>query len=702
MNSVALVVFGLTAFALAYRFYSRFLADRVFGLDDERTTPAHAKQDNVDFVPTDRHVLFGHHFTSIAGAAPILGPAIAVIWGWVPALLWIVFGTILIGALHDFSALFVSTRNGGTTIADLTGKIVGKRARVLFLLLVFFLAWIVIAVFAVVIGSLFTNYPETVLPVNFEILVACAIGFVIYKLKAKLLGPSLVALVLLYVMVWVGAEYTKGFRLPVLFQPPAAARSGKLLSQENAPTRLIQGTQLAVALDGAEPVELTLPAAEGGPAVAAALQAAVRAQTPPAGADPSAWSGFACSWDPEAKRYTCVSGSQSEDSAVRFLPQAGTPRAPPLGLTSEGALAKPAVGAYKTGRVKTWVLLLLGYSFLASVLPVWLLLQPRDYINSHQLFVGLGAMYLGVLIYHPPLVAPAINTSPGPDTPFWFPFLFITIACGAISGFHGLVASGTTSKQVDRESDARMIGYGATLGEGTLALMALLACAAGFASSEEWHHHYASWGAAGGLGAKLGAFVKGGASFLHNGLGMPVAFAKAVIAVIVISFAATTLDTATRIQRFVFEELADTHQALHPLKNRYFAAAIAAFTPLLLVFGSNDAGPYWKALWPIFGACNQMLGCLVLLVVTFYLLRKQSRFWFVAGVPCLFLAGMTSFAMIQNLRAYLSGGKHLLAGLSLLLLVLSLWILLEGILTLRGLKAGPAAGEATLAAEELQ
>ncbi|MBL4849213.1 MAG: hypothetical protein JKY65_27115 [Planctomycetes bacterium] len=311
VNSVALAVFGLVCFALAYRFYSRHLAERVFGLDDSRLTPAHEKEDGVDYVPTDREVLFGHHFTSIAGAAPILGPAIAVIWGWVPALLWVVFGTIFIGAAHDFGCLFLSTRHGGTTIADLTGRIVGPRARLLFLLLVFFLAWIVIAVFAVVIGRLFVSYPETVLPINFEVVVACVIGWLIYKRKSKLLVPSLIAVALLYGMVWVGSTYTRDFKLPLVSEP--VNRHGQLTSGPGAST-LPSGLVLKVGLDGDAPRPLTLPAAATGVEAAAAIQAAVRALPAIGETPPGAYAEFSATFADGL--YVLRSGSEREQSAV--------------------------------------------------------------------------------------------------------------------------------------------------------------------------------------------------------------------------------------------------------------------------------------------------------------------------------------------------------------------------------------------------
>ncbi|PCI34603.1 MAG: carbon starvation protein A, partial [Elusimicrobia bacterium] len=496
------------------------------------------KADGVDFVASPRHVLFGHHFTSVAGAAPIVGPAIAVIWGWLPAVLWVVFGTIFIGAVHDYGCLVVSAKNDGRSIGDLTAPILSKRARLLFLAIVLFLAWIVLAVFAYVIADLFTRYPATVLPINFEIIIAPIIGWLAYKKKVDLLIPSLVALVLLVGMIWLGTKYP--IVMPDLFGIPAL----------------------------------------------------------------NIWIGF-----------------------------------------------------------------LLVYAFTASVLPVWSLLQPRDLINSHKLFLGLGLMYFGLLVVHPPMTAPALNLNV-PDGPAWFPFLFITIACGAVSGFHGLVSSGTTSKQLDKLSDARPIGYGAMLGEGSLALMSVLACTAGFKSLSAWQVHYQSWANAKGLGAKIGAFVEGGSRFMTEGIGLPEEFAQAAIAVIVISFAATTLDTATRIQRYIISELGDAYR-FPALRNRFVASGLAASSPLLLVYGGN-----WKALWPMFGATNQMLAGLCLIVLSVYLALKKKPYGFVLA-PMLFLTTMTSVSMAISLVGFLRTGQVLLAGLSLLLLGLSAAMLWE-------------------------
>ena len=549
MNAALLAVFSLFCFFLSYLFYSRFLAKKIYEIDSDIVTPAHEFEDGIDYVPTNKYVLFGHHFTSVAGAAPIIGPAIAVIWGWLPAVLWVVFGTIFIGAVHDFGCLVLSAKNKGHSIGDLTGNIIGKRARALFFTIIFFLTWIVIAVFAYVIATLFSQFPTAVLPVNIQIIIAVTIGLVIYRTKYGILIPSIIALFVLYGFTYLGT-------------------------------------------------------------------------------------------------YTPV-----------HLP------------------------AFIGGQTESWIVLLLVYAFIASVLPVWLLLQPRDFINSHQLFVGLGIMYLGLFIVHPPMVAPALNLEVEGGLP-WFPFLFITIACGAISGFHGLVGSGTTSKQLNNIKDARMIGFGSMLGEGSLGLMSVIASTAGFATLAAWKSHYSSWSTAGSMDAKIGAFVNGGAYFLKEGLMLPDGFGTTLIAVIVISFAATTLDTSTRIQRYITSELGEIYN-VKILTNRFVAAAIAAFTPLILIFGGE--GLSWKRLWPVFGATNQMLAGLSLLVLTVYLYRKGRNILFTL-IPLIFLIFMTSTAMVLSLKEFIKSRNWILTILSVLLLSFSAWITLEAINVVRNLK----------------
>lgn len=533
MNAALVCLGAMVLFALGYRFYSRFLSQNVFALSADEPMPSETLRDDMDFVPTDTHILVGHHYASIAGAAPIIGPAIAVIWGWVPALIWIVFGTIFMGAVHDFSTLVMSTRHQGKSMGAISAKVLGERSRSLFLVSIFALVLLVCAVFARAISALFVAQPATVIPINFEIVVALAIGYVCYKKGMKLLWPSVVALVALYAMVFVGLQF------PITFGTLAVA------TQQNI-----------------------------------------------------------------------------------------------------------------------WIILLFAYAFVASTLPVWMLLQPRDLINSHQLFVGLGFLLLSIFIAAPPMVAPAIQLGGVEGSPPVFPFLFITIACGAISGFHGLVSSGTSSKQLKSAIDARPVGYGAMLGEGLLAVIATVAVSAGLA---DWAGHYHNFQAAASGGVKH--FVAGAAQLL-SGIGIPVDVAAVLVAILVISFAATTLDTAVRIQRYILQELGEIYK-VPALQQPYVAAFVAVLLPLVLCFAGQE-----KALWPLFGASNQLLAGLSLLVVTLWL-KSEGKPWVYTGVPMVLILSLSALSLVMNLNTYLQEGKYLLLSTGLLLLVIFVWIVLE-------------------------
>ncbi|MFQ5702197.1 MAG: carbon starvation protein A, partial [Acidobacteriota bacterium] len=327
--------------------------------------------------------------------------------------------------------------------------------------------------------------------------------------------------------------------------------------------------------------------------------------------------------------------------------------------------------------VSTWVWILMIYSFIASVLPVWLLLQPRDYLNSHQLLTGLTLMILGVLVLHPTIKAPAINAHPAGAPPL-LPFLFITIACGAISGFHGLVSSGTTSKQIACATDARPIGYGGMLGEGVLGMIAVLATTAGFATTSEWFTHYASWGAASGLSPKLGAFVTGGGSFIAA-LGVPAATAQTFVAVMVIAFAATSLDTGARIQRLIITELADAYR-IKPLTNRYVAGTVAVGSAFVLAL-TQAGGKGGLVLWPLFGTTNQLVAGVTLLVVSVWL-RRAARPVVYTLVPMLIVVVATCIAMIGEIHGHVADGSWLLATSGGIILVLDIWVLAEGAVAL--------------------
>jgi carbon starvation protein len=558
----AFVVAGVVGvlFFLGYKYYSSYLATKVYGLDPAFVTPAHEFQDGNDFVPTNKHVLFGHHFTSVAGAAPIVGPAIAVYWGWGPALAWIVLGTIFAAGVHDFGALVVSVRHKAKSIGTLAGTVINARARMLFLVIIFFLLTLVNAVFAVVIGNLFVGNPGAVIPILVEIPLAMAIGQYIYRTKSSALIPSIVGVILLYALILVG-------------------------------------NQFPISLDG----------------------------------------------------------------------------------------VAEALGVEQTRNV--WVVLLFAYTWVASRIPVWVLLQPRDYINSHQLFIALGVIGLGIVVGMNTIVAPVVRDVPE-GSPNFFPFLFITIACGAISGFHSLVASGTTSKQLDKETDARYVGYMAAVGEGSLATGAVLATTAGLAATAgvaatraDWEALYPDFGTA--SGGAVGNFVNGVAVFANN-IGIPLDLATIFAAVVVISFAATTMDTGVRLQRYVVQEIGEiTH--IKPLaRNLSLATTIAVLLPLgmALLPGGGDRGYTFGVLWQLFGTTNQLTAGLALSVIAVWVTRSGRNPTAVL-VPLVFLLVMTSWALIVNLINFVKAGEWVLAPLDAIIFVLALWLMAEAGMALR-------------------
>jgi carbon starvation protein len=532
----------LIAYWAGYRWWGRYLARTVFRLDPARRTPAHEKLDSVDYVPTRPAVLFGHHFASIAGLSPMLGPAIAVIWGWLPALLWVVLGTLFIGAVHDFSALVLSMRAGGMSVGKVAEGVIGPRARTLFHIVIFFLVSLAMGVFVHVVALLFTAefYPQAVTPTFGLMLIAVVVGTLVYKYRAPLAPLTALAFV--------------GALLLVVF-------------------------------------------VDRGP-------------------------------DLEADR---------------------------------------------------WKWLLLGYAFLASVLPVWLLLQPRDYVNSLLLYLGLGASYAGFFLLRPDFAAPAVQAHPASAPPL-FPFVFIIIACGAVSGFHGLVSSGTTAKQIAREDHALRIGYGGMIGESLLGLLAVLACTAGFSSRLDWQTHYSDWGAAADLGDRIGAFISGTARFIGR-LGIPEEFAASFVALVVVSFALTSLDSATRLLRFNLGEIGEA-KGLGILRNRVAGSAGACLAIGFFAFYRIDGRAAGLALWQLFGTTNQVLGGLTLLAVTIWLIRRGRNF-LVTLVPMIALLATTLIAMVQKIMDFSSAGQWLLVALGSILVVITLWLVGEAWVSVR-------------------
>ncbi|MET3696595.1 carbon starvation protein CstA [Bacillus oleivorans] len=565
MQGIFLAIFGGIIFFLGYRYYSKFLAEKIYRLDPNYVTPAHQYNDGVDFVPTNKFVLWGHHFTSVAGAAPIVGPAIAVYWGWLPALLWVTLGTIFAAGAHDFGTLVLSVRNKGQSVGTIANRLIGQKAKILFLFIILLLVLMVNAVFAWVIANLFVNFPASVLSVFIQIPLAVWIGYRVYKKKGGLLVPSLVALVVMYAAAIVASYY------PVL------------------------QIDLVKYFGGAEATGLF---------------------------------------------------GMSATSLAFFV----------------------------------WIIVLMVYVYIASTLPVWKLLQPRDYINSHQLVVGLLILYLGLLITNPEVTAPMTN--PNATDVSWFPLLFITIACGAISGFHGLVSSGTSSKQLNKETDARFVGYLGAVGEGILALISIIAVVTLFPSTDEFLAKYSSFTAANGSG--LSSFVEG-AGKLATGLGIPEFVATTIVSVIVISFAATTLDSSVRLMRYIIAEIGEEYnfKAITTKHSATTIAVVASAALTLLPKGPNGFGSGGYLLWPLFGTSNQLLAGISLLLIAIWL-KRLGRNYMPAFIPMAFLMFMTLWAMIsQVFTTWMpfggSNANWLLFIFGAIILVFAFWILITAV-----------------------
>jgi len=525
MNAITVSLIAFVGFAFGVLVYSRWI-ENILGVDPDEKTPAYTKSDGVDYIPAKNWlILFGHHFSSIAGAAPIVGPVIAVsIWGWSPVLIWVVLGSVLIGGLHDFSALVISIKSQGRSIADISEDVISKRARLLFSLFVFFALILVVAVFAYLCSKTIVTDTRIVFPSLGLIPVAILVGFLVYRIKFSQVGSTIIGLTLLAGLI-------------------------------------ILGTYVSPNLIG--------------------------------------------------------------------------------------------------GSLNTWLIVLLIYAFIASITPVNILLQPRDYLSAYLLFLGITSGYLGVFITHPVMNVPSYVSGSAANANLW-PMLFVTVACGALSGFHSLIASGTTSKQIPNQRYAKRIGYGAMILEGALAVLALICVSAGLKSFGAFKQIMEYYG-------PIPAFAKGFGVLSAPILGK---YGAMIGVVILNAFILTTLDTATRITRYIFEELTS-------IKSRWFSTAI-----VILLAGFLAWGGRWRAIWPTFGASNQLVATLALFVTACWLLSKNKPCW-LALIPGIFMLATTLSALVLQIIKYFRAGQYLLLGISVILIILACYVLIEVIAVFR-------------------
>ena len=600
-----IIVAVLVTFTAGYVGYSRYLTQFV-ELDDDRETPAHKYEDGQEYVPSKKPVLLGHHYSSIAGGAPIVGPITAgAIWGWVPALLWIAIGNPLMGAVHDFVSLSGSLRHEGKSIGYIIGEYIGESGKNMLLWFAFLTIILVVAVFALVVAIVFNAFPQVVTASFIYIMLALVFGVYLYQLNGPFIPGTILFVAGVFAAVWVGIQY------------PLALFAGDYPA----------GTIVLIGGEGA--------------------------------------------WVPGAAELEGIGG----------------------------------------GNTAAWIPIIMIYGAVASALPVWVLLQPRDYLSSFLLYTGVGGAIIAIIVgtifatsSEPLVVDPSIGAFEG----FWgveaaglaplFPLLFITIACGTISGFHSLVSSGTTAKQLDKESDARLIGYGGMLGEGLLAAVALST--------------FVVWGfadPAGGIGAALPNFASGG-GVIFTSLGIPETVGAVFMALVLVSFLLTSTDTAVRLGRDLMEEIVGTPAGMTTkglsadpgsiVRGRYTNPLIQVIPAYLLVISGQ-----WVVLWQLFGGANQLLAALALLTATVWLANwDDSKQLVSTGVPMAIMVvitimGLSVLVFYENLYLNLiQGGAETTEAtvssivqmvLGLVLMILALALVRLGYRNISDVRGGP-------------
>jgi len=566
VNILYLFLVAIFCFFIGYRFYARFVASRM-GEDPEHVTPAVDQNDGVDYVPTRTPVLFAHHYATIAGAGPIIGPTLGILYGVGPAWLWIVIGGIFFGAVHDFSALFASIRERGCSMAEIARKALGETGFLMFII--------------------FTS-------------------IMLLLVTSAFLSLTAISLTSIWPIEKLGLEH------------------GQTLLQ----TKVVDGQEMGI-IGGIASTSVIIITA-----IAPLLGFLIFKKSI------KTWLAFTLAL------IVCFVSIY-----VGFL----------LPVQISGI---------------AWMIILSIYVLFAAGLPVWVILQPRDFINVQILYAGLGVIMLAVVvggINGLSTQMPLFNLSAGSRHmgPVW-PILFIIIACGAISGFHALVAGGTSSKQLARESDAKKVGYGAMILESILAILVILA----IASSLKMSDYLAIAWPADGTGNPILAFAVSTGRLVHYSLGIPAAPGSIIGILMVEGFVVTTLDSAVRLNRYIFEEFWRRIFKDVPAicKKFWFNSGLA----VILMFALAVSNGY-KLIWPVFGASNQLLAALTLIAVTVWLNMAGKKSWFTL-IPAVIMVVTTIAALLYYLFArYIPTFNVVLIITDLVLLILSVGVIIQSV-----------------------
>jgi len=517
-NVLWLMIISITFLILGYRFYGKLVSKNI-GIDPEKETPAHSMKDGVDYVPAKAPVLLGHHFASIAGAAPIIGPITAAVYGWLPVFIWVIIGGVFLGAVHDFTSLVASVRHQGRSIGEVIEERVGHNGKLLFLVFSFFALILVISAFTIIVARTFVSTPSAATSSILFIALALIFGFGVYRRNFSLGISTAIGVILLFLCVYLGLRF---------------------------------------------PINLSF---------------------------------------------------------------------------------------------QTWVILLLVYIFCASVTPVWILLQPRDYLNSFLLYAMILGALIGIVFSSPSINFQPFTTFHAQNLGYLFPILFVTVACGAISGFHSLVASGTTAKQLNNEKDAKIIGYGGMLIESLLAVIALVTV---IILTRDKYQSLLSAG-------PVAIFSEGIGTFMSK-FGIPFDAGKSFTALAVSAFALTSLDTATRLARFSFQEFFMPKKGQTPSilsSNRFIGTLI-----VVVIAGALSYSGKWQAIWPLFGAANQLLAAIALLAISVWLASMGRKNYF-TKYPMMFMFAVTLTALVIIFFNNVSKGNYVLSVFAILLLAVA-------------------------------